>query len=88
MEKVILMESQRVDATAHIFTAFEFEVKKKDKKITESDYQNTLTGCIDGDADAMYVVLKKHELTTELDVILSQLKALDYFINLGKDLKC
>ena len=88
MEKVMLMESQRVDATAHIFTAFEFEMKKKDTKITEDDYQNTLTGSIDGDADAMYVVLKKHELTTELDVILSQLKALDYFLNLGKDLKC
>ena len=79
MEKVILTESQRVDATAYIFTAFELEMKKKDTKITEDDYQNTLTGSIDGDADAMYVVLKKYELTTELDAILSELKVLDFF---------
>ncbi len=85
MEKVMLTESQRVDATAHIFTAFEFEIKKKDTKITEDDYQNTLTVSIDGDADAMYVVLQKHELTTELDITLAQIKALDYFLNLKKD---
>ena len=81
MEKVILTESQRVDATAYIFTAFELEMKKKDTKITEDDYQNTLTGSIDGDADAMYVVLKKHELIKELDITLAQIKALDYFNN-------
>ena len=81
MEKVILTESQRVDATAYIFTAFELEMKKKDTKITEDDYQNTLTGSIDGDADAMYVVLKKYELTKELDITLAQIKALDYFNN-------
>lgn len=46
MEKVILTESQRVDATAYIFTAFELEMKKKDTKIKEDDYQNTLTGSI------------------------------------------
>ena len=84
-EKVMLMESQRVDATAYIFTTFELEMKNKEKKITEDDYQNTLTGSIDGDADAMYVVLKKHELTKELDITLAQIKALDYFLNLKKD---
>ena len=88
MEKVILTESQRVDATAYIFTAFELEMKKKDTKITEDDYQNTLTGSIDGDADSMYVVLKKHELTKELDITLAQIKALDYFFNLSKDIEC
>ena len=44
MEKITLTESQRVDATAYIFTAFELEKKKKDTKITEDEYQNTLTG--------------------------------------------
>ncbi len=79
MEKITLTESQRVDATAYIFTAFELEMKKKDTKITKDDYENTLTGSIDGDADAIYAVLKKYELTTELDVILSELKVLDFF---------
>ena len=88
MEKITLTESQRVDATAYIFTAFELEMKKKDTKITEDDYQNTLTGSIDGDADAMYVVLKKYELTKELDITLAQIKALDYFFNLRKDIEC
>ena len=46
MEKITLTESQRVDATAYIFTDFELEMKKKDTKITEDDYQNTLTGSI------------------------------------------
>ena len=53
MEKILLTESQRVDATAYIFTAFELEMKNKDTKITKDDYQNTLTGAIDSDADAM-----------------------------------
>ena len=88
MEKVILTESQRVDATAYIFTDFELQMKKKDTKIKEDDYQNTLTGSIDGDADAMYVVLKKYELTKELDITLAQIKALDYFFNLSKDIEC
>ena len=85
MEKVTLTESQRVDATAYIFTAFELEIKKKDTKIKEDDYQNTLTGTFDSDADSMYVVLKKHELTKELDITLAHIKALDYFLNLKKD---
>ena len=85
MEKIELTTSQRVDSSAYIFTAFEIEMKKKDTKIKEDDYQNTLTGSIDGDADAMYVVLKKHELTKELDITLAQIKALDYFLNLKKD---
>ena len=29
MEKITLTESQRVDATAYIFTAFELEIKNK-----------------------------------------------------------
>ncbi|MCT7566044.1 hypothetical protein N5T96_06790 [Aliarcobacter butzleri] len=85
MEKIILTENQRVDSSAHIFTAFDFELKKKNTKISKDDFNYTLTGGIDTDADAMYIVLQKHQLTKELDVILKRMKALDYFQNLKKD---
>lgn len=85
MEKIELTESQRVDSSAYIFTAFEIEMKKKDTKITEKDYQDTFCGSIDTDADAIYVVLQKYNLTEELDRQLMSIKALEYFKNLKKD---
>lgn len=84
MKKIELSETQRTDATAYIFTAFEIEMKKKDTKITEDDYQYTYTGSIDSDADAMYVVMKKHNLTLKLDEILSEIQVLEYFQELFK----
>lgn len=85
MKKIELTTSQRVDSTAYIFTAYEIEMKKKDTKITEEDYQDTLCGSIDADADAIYVVLQKYNLTEELDRQLMSIKALEYFKNLKKD---
>lgn len=82
MEKIELTESQRVDSSAYIFTAFEIEIKKENTKITEEDYQSTLCGSIDADADAMYIVLKKYNLNEEVDKQLSSIKALEYFTNL------
>lgn len=82
MEKIELTESQRVDSSAYIFTAFEIEIKKENTKITEKDYQSTLCGSIDADADAMYVLLKKYNLNEEVDKQLSSIKALEYFTNL------
>lgn len=84
MKKIELIESQRVESSAYIFMAFEKETKK-DTKITEEDYQDTLCGSIDTDADAMYIVLQKHNLTEELDRQLTSIKALEYFKNLKKD---
>lgn len=87
MKKIELIENQRVESSAYIFMAFEKEMQKKDTKITEEDYQDTLCGSIDADADAMYIVLKKHNITEELDGQLTSIKALEYFKNLKKVIK-
>lgn len=79
--KIELNRNQRVDATAYLFMAL--EKISKENEISQEEYDITLQGDIDKDADAIYVMLKKNDLIE--DTLISQLqglKALAYFENL------
>lgn len=79
--KIELNRNQRVDATAYLFMALEDVCKKN--KINQEEYDITLQGDIDKDADGIYVMLKKNNLISEtLIAQLQALKALEYFENL------
>lgn len=79
--QIELSRNQRVDATAYLFMALEKICKKN--KINQEEYDITLQGDIDKDADGIYVMLRKNNLID--DILISQLqsvKALAYFENL------
>ncbi|MCT7908736.1 hypothetical protein N5915_04115 [Arcobacter lacus] len=79
--KIELSRNQRVDATAYLFMALEKICKEN--KINQEEYDITLQGDIDKDADGIYVMLRKNNLID--DILISQLqslKALAYFENL------
>lgn len=79
--QIELTRNQRVDATTYLFMALE-EVCKENK-INQEEYDITLQGDIDKDADGIYVMLRKNNLID--DILISQLqslKALAYFENL------
>lgn len=81
MEKIELTQKQRVDSTAYLFMAL--ERIGKENEITQEEYDITLQGNIDKDADGIYVMLRKNKLLD--DTLISQLqslKALVYFENL------
>ena len=79
--QIELSRNQRVDATAYLFMALEKICKEN--KINQEEYDITLQGDIDKDADGIYVMLRKNNLID--DILISQLqslKALAYFENL------
>ncbi len=79
--QIELTEKQRVDATAYLFMAL--ERIGKENEISQEEYDITLQGDIDKDADGIYVMLKKNNLTD--DILIAQLqglKVLAYFENL------
>ena len=81
MNQIELSRNQRVDATAYLFMALENICKEN--KINQEEYEITLQGDIDKDADGIYVMLRKNNLID--DILISQLqalKALSYFENL------
>lgn len=81
MEKIELTQKQRVDSTAYLFMAL--ERIGKENEITQEEYDITLQGHMDKDADGIYVMLKKNNLID--DILIAQLeglKALEYFENL------
>jgi hypothetical protein len=82
MEKIILSESQRVDATSYLM-ALERVSFIKENEITQDEYEITLQGHIDKDADGIYVMLRKNKLLDDtLIAQLRSLKVLEYFENL------
>lgn len=79
--QIELTEKQRVDATAYLFMAL--ERIGKENEIGQEEYDITLQGDIDKDADGIYVMLRKNNLTDDtLIAQLQGLKALAYFENL------
>lgn len=79
--QIELTEKQRVDATAYLFMAL--ERIGKENEISQEEYDITLQGDIDKDADGIYVMLRKNNLTDDtLIAQLQSLKALAYFENL------
>ena len=79
--EIELSTNQRIDSTAYLFMALEKICKEN--KINQEEYDITLQGDIDKDADGIYVMLKKNNLID--DILISQLqglKALVYFENL------
>lgn len=79
--KIELNRNQRVDATSYLFMAL--ERIGKENEISQEEYDITLQGDIDKDADGIYVMLRKNNLIDDtLNVQLQDLKVLAYFENL------
>lgn len=79
--QIELTEKQRVDTTTYLFMAL--ERIGKENEIAQEEYDITLQGDIDKDADGIYVMLRKNNLTDDtLIAQLQGLKALAYFENL------
>lgn len=79
--QIELNKNQRVDATAYLFMAL--EKISKENKITREEYDITLQGSIDKDADGIYIMLKKNNLIDDtLIAQLQELKSLEYFEDL------
>lgn len=79
--EIKLSRNQRMDATAYLFMAL--ERIGKENEISQEEYDITLQGDIDKDADGIYVMLRKNNLIEDaLIAQLQGLKALAYFENL------